>query len=60
MNDKEFNLDSIIEKMALILGIPLVDLSLVNIGETVPLKSYHISKCCCRCEIGKVEEKEEL
>lgn len=57
MNDKEFNLDSIIEKMAVILGLPPVDLSLVNIGETGPLKTYHISKCCCFHE-NKTNEKD--
>lgn len=57
MNDKEFNLDSIIEKMAVILGIPPIDSSLVNIGETGPLKSYSISKCCCVHDTEKVDEK---
>ena len=57
MNDEYFNLDSIIEKMAVILGLPPVDLSLVNIGETGPLKSYHISKCCCFHDTEKVDEE---
>lgn len=56
--DKNFDSDSIIEKMAVILGLPPVDLSLVNIGETGPLKSYSISKCCCFHE-NKTDEKKD-
>lgn len=57
MNDEDFNLDSIIEKIATILGLPPIDLSLVNIGETGSLKSYSISKCCCFHE-NKTNEKD--
>mgnify|MGYP003426742622 CR=1 FL=1 len=57
--NKNFDSDSIIEKMAVILGIPLVDLSLVSIGETGPLKSYSISKCCCVHDTEKVDDKKE-
>jgi hypothetical protein len=57
--NKTFDLDSIIEAAALILGLPSVDLSFVNIGETGPLTSYYGSKCCCFHEIEKVEDKEE-
>lgn len=56
MNGDHFNLDSIIEEMATILGIPKLDLSIQNIGETGPLKSYSISKCCCFHE-NKTDEK---
>lgn len=58
--NKTFDLDSIIEVAALILGLPPVDLLLVNIGKTGPLKSYYGSKCCCFHGIQKVEDKEEL
>lgn len=56
MNNEDFNSDSIIEKMAVILGMPKLDLSIQNIGETGPLKSYSISKCCCFHE-NKTDEK---
>ena len=57
MNDEHFNLDSIIEEMATILRIPKLDLSIQNSGETGPLKSYSISKCCCVHDTEKVDEK---
>lgn len=56
MNDKDFDVDSIIESMAVILGLPKLDLSIENIGETGPLKSYSISKCCCFHESEKADE----
>jgi hypothetical protein len=57
MSDKDFDVELIIESMAVILGVPKLDLSIENIGETGPLKSYYISKCCCFHE-NKTDEKE--
>lgn len=59
MSDEHFNLNSIIEEMATILGIPKLDLSIQNIGETGPLKTYHISKCCCFQKTKNVDEEKE-
>lgn len=59
MSDEDFNLDSIIEKMAVILGVPKLELSYMNIGETGPLKTYHISKCCCFQKTKNVDEEKE-
>jgi hypothetical protein len=58
MNDEYFTLDSIIEEMTTILGIPKLDLSIQNIGKTGPLKSYYISKCCCFHESEKIDGEE--
>lgn len=59
MIDKSFDFESIVEEIALILRMPPVDLSLVNIGETGPLKTYHISKCCCFQKTKNVNEEKE-
>ena len=58
MSDKDFTSDSIIEEMVVILGVPPVDLSLVNIGKTGPLESYYISKCYCFHESEKIDGEE--